>query len=76
MVERDAYSVDEACQRLGICRVTYYILVKTKALRTFLIGRNRKTTPAAIAEYIQAREAEPAPLGKSTRKSSTGESND
>jgi len=74
MIERDAYSVDETCERLGICRVTYYVLVKTKTLRTFLIGRNRKATPAAIAEYIQARESEPAPLRMSTRREPRGKS--
>ena len=69
---RAAYSVLEARELLGgISQETFYKLVKSKALKTFLIGTRRMTSPAAIEAFIRQRESEPAPLGKSTRRQSS-----
>ncbi len=78
LAERDAYTVPQTRQRLGgISQESYYGLVKSGALKTFLIGTRRYTSPEAIAAFIRKRESEPAPLAKSTRrKSTTGEPDD
>ena len=72
---RAAYSVREARELLGgISQATYYQLVGSGDLKTFLIGTRRMTSPEAIEAFIRKRESEPAPLGKSTRRESRGKS--
>ncbi len=58
MVERDCYSVSEACQRLSIGRGTFYVLKKSGALRTFLVGRKRMVSNQAIQDFILKQEGE------------------
>ena len=75
MIMRAAYGVPEARELLGgISQATFYQLVGSGELKTFLIGTRRMTSLAAIDAYIQMREALPAPLGKSTRRESRGKS--
>ena len=58
-VERDAYSVMETRQRLGgISQATFYLLKKSKALRTFRIGKRRLVSKRAIEDFIRSREEE------------------
>ena len=57
LVQRDAYPVFEACQRLGnISRTTFYELKKSGALRTFLLGTKRMTSHQAILDLIDELE--------------------
>ncbi len=57
MVERDAYTVHEARQRLGgISQATFYVLKNSGALRTFSVGRKRLVSRQAIEDFIRARE--------------------
>ena len=59
MVERDAYTVSEARQRLGgISQATFYALKNSGALRTFSVGRKRLVSRQAIEDFILAREQE------------------
>ncbi len=75
MIARAAYSVPEARELLGgISQATFYQLVGSGELKTFLIGTRRMTSLAAIDAYIRMREAAPAPLAKSTRRESRGKS--
>jgi len=73
LAERDAYTVPQTRERLGgISQESYYGLVKSGALKTFLIGTRRYTSSAAIKAFLRQRELEPAPLRKSTRRESRG----
>ena len=70
---RAAYGVPETRELLGgISQATFYQLVGSGELKTFLIGTRRMTSFVAIEAYIRMRETLPAPLGKSTRRGSRG----
>lgn len=42
----------EACDSLGIGRTVYFQLVKEGRLRTVTIGRSRRVTVEALAEFV------------------------
>ena len=59
MVERDAYTVPEARQRLGgISQATFYVLKNSGALRTFRVGTKRLVSRQAIQDFILKQEGE------------------
>ncbi len=69
LLERDAYTVRQARQRLGgISQEMIYKPIRSGELQTFLIGTLRMISPEAIKAYVRKRESEPAPLRKSTRR--------
>lgn len=47
------YTVEEAAEQLRIGRTTMYRLLSSGALQSVTIGRSRRITAAALAEYIQ-----------------------
>jgi excisionase family DNA binding protein len=58
---RDAYSVEQARQRLGgIARQTVYNLINAGELDSILIGTRRLIPAHAIAEFVRRRSAQAA----------------
>lgn len=56
--EKFAYSVDEAISSLGISRAKLYEEIKQGRIRPFKVGTRTLFSPAALGEYVAAREAE------------------
>lgn len=57
ITDREAYSVDEARQKLGgISRKTIYDLINGGDLVSFTLGRRRLISGNAIREYIRRQE--------------------
>lgn len=56
-------SMREAAKRLAVARPTLYVLINNGTLRTFKIGRHRKTLDSWIDDCIALLEAETVPLG-------------
>lgn len=51
-VPRLLLTVEEAAQRLGICRANMFKLIRTGDVASVQIGRLRRITPAALEDYI------------------------
>ncbi len=45
-------TVEEAAQRLGICRSNMFKLIRIGAIESVQIGRLRRITPAALEAYV------------------------
>jgi excisionase family DNA binding protein len=56
-IERDAFSVAEAAQRLGISRAHIYNQIVAGKLRTLKIGRRRLVPARALIEFLEGRTA-------------------
>ena len=55
--DREAYSVNEARQKLGgISRKTIYDLINSGDLVSFTLGRRRLISGNAIREYVRTQE--------------------
>lgn len=52
-----AMRVEDVCDALGLCRTTVNKLVRDGELRSFTIGRARRFTPEAVADFMATREA-------------------
>ena len=50
-MERLLYSVNEACERLGLSRTTVYELIRSRQLASFTVG-SRRLIPAAELERL------------------------
>lgn len=61
-----ALSMDEAGLSLGVSKPITYGLVERGVLRTFVVGKRRLTTPAALAEAVAKLEAEAPPMPSET----------
>lgn len=61
-----ALSMDEAGLALGVSRPITYALIERGVLRTFVVGKRRLTTPAALAEAVATLEAEAPPMPSQT----------
>lgn len=49
------FSIKEACERLGICKATFYTrLVKPKKIKLFKIGRRSFITPDELDRFTKA----------------------
>jgi excisionase family DNA binding protein len=47
-----AFTVEEVGRRLNLGRTTVFWLIKTQQLRSMLVGRSRRISAAALAEFI------------------------
>lgn len=57
-IERDAYTVEQARQRLGgVANQTIYNLINSGDLRSITIGKRRLIPAEAITEFIASRVA-------------------
>jgi excisionase family DNA binding protein len=45
-------TVDQAAERLGICRSNMYKLIRSGDVASVQIGRLRRITPSALEDYI------------------------
>lgn len=61
-----ALSMDEAGLSLGVSKPITYGLIERGVLRTFVVGKRRLTTPAALAEAVAKLEAESPPMPSAT----------
>jgi excisionase family DNA binding protein len=52
-----AYTAEEVARRLEIGRTTIFSLIKGGQLRSFLVGRSRRVSAAALAEFIAKSES-------------------
>jgi excisionase family DNA binding protein len=53
-VSRLLLTVEEAAQRLGICRSNMFKLVRTGDVESVQIGRLRRITPSALEDYVNS----------------------
>lgn len=53
---RLAYSVDEACQALGIGRVLMYDLINSGRVHSVKVGARRLIPASALAEFLGGAE--------------------
>jgi excisionase family DNA binding protein len=49
-------SVEQACERLGISRMTFYRLLRRDELRTAKIGRRRMVSPTELNRFVARME--------------------
>jgi excisionase family DNA binding protein len=45
-------TVEEAAERIGICRANMFKLIRQGDVRSVRVGRLRRTTPAALEQFI------------------------
>lgn len=50
--QRLLLTVEQAADRLGICRSNMFKLIRTGAVESVQIGRLRRITPAALEDYV------------------------
>ena len=58
-VPRLLLTVEEAAQRLGICRSNMFKLIGSGAVESVQIGRLRRIQPSALEDYIKRLSAGP-----------------
>jgi excisionase family DNA binding protein len=61
-------TVEEAAERIGICRSNMFKLIRQGEVESVRIGRLRRVTPAALEDYVRGlspREGSAACLGTS-----------
>jgi excisionase family DNA binding protein len=46
-------TVEEAADRIGICRSSMFNLIRQGAVKSVKVGRLRRITPAALEDFIQ-----------------------
>lgn len=49
-------SVEQACERLGISRMTFYRLLRNDELKTAKIGRRRMVSPTELNRFVTRME--------------------
>jgi excisionase family DNA binding protein len=52
--DRAALSVDEFCALIGVCRATFYNLLKDGKIRTVMLGGRRLVPADAVRELLVA----------------------
>lgn len=62
--DRHSFDLAELCARHNLSRQTIYREISSGRLRTFKVGRRRKATREAEAEWIQRLEDEAAGVAK------------
>ncbi|MGO9292509.1 MAG: helix-turn-helix domain-containing protein [Streptosporangiaceae bacterium] len=50
--QRLLLTVEEAAERIGICRSNMFKLIRQGDVRSVKVGRLRRVTPAALEEFI------------------------
>jgi excisionase family DNA binding protein len=55
-------TVEEAAERIGICRSNMFKLIRQGKIRSVKVGRLRRVTPAALEDFVRrlAVEEDPA----------------
>ncbi len=56
--EKRLLTTNEAAAVLSICRATLYKLLTNGTIRSVTIGKSRRVSPAAIADYVKGLERE------------------
>jgi excisionase family DNA binding protein len=46
-------TVEEAADRIGICRSSMFNLIRQGAVKSVKVGRLRRITPAALEDFVQ-----------------------
>jgi excisionase family DNA binding protein len=46
-------TVEEAAQRIGICRSNMFKLIREGEVRSVKVGRLRRVTPAALEDFVR-----------------------
>jgi excisionase family DNA binding protein len=54
-------TVEEAAERIGICRSNMFKLIRRGEIQSVKVGRLRRVTPAALEEFVQQLAAEEDP---------------
>jgi excisionase family DNA binding protein len=54
-------TVEEAAERIGICRSNLFKLIRRGEIQSVKVGRLRRVTPAALEEFVQRLTAEEDP---------------
>jgi excisionase family DNA binding protein len=54
-------TVEEAAQRIGICRSNMFKLIREGEVRSVKVGRLRRVTPAALEDFVRQLTAKEAP---------------
>ena len=55
MNQRMAFTVDEAARMVGVTEPHLRVFIRTGELETFLMGRSRRITPAALQAFIKSK---------------------
>jgi excisionase family DNA binding protein len=54
-------TVEEAAERIGICRSNMFKLIRQGKIRSVKVGRLRRVTPAALEDFVRRLAAEEDP---------------
>jgi excisionase family DNA binding protein len=54
-------TVEEAAERIGICRSNMFRLIRRGEIQSVKVGRLRRVTPAALEEFVRRLTAEEDP---------------